>query len=184
MDEIEILKLLSKNTQSAEHSGYEDALMKSHKKKSRLPIDKILKLYQYDPELVSLLLNKEQDEKEGIMEESEYYKETKDFGHFNEPYAKYIVSSLHHTENGRKLVGEKFNMNKAKEVCERYKNFLPYDTTPCDVYVAINIQYHDYCKLFKEWFGNNMEQKIIESAISHWFGNNDYKLWNYIKKQL
>lgn len=35
-------------------------------------------------------------------------------------------------------------------ICERYKEVLPNDVEPCDVYVAINAQYHDYAKLFEE----------------------------------
>lgn len=55
-----------------------------------------------------------------------------------------------------------------------------------DVYVAINAQYHDYCELFKSWFGDGVEQKIIESAVIFWFKDDDYKdgfkLWNYFKE--
>lgn len=35
-----------------------------------------------------------------------------------------------------------------------------------DVYVAINAQYHDYCELFKAWFGDSVDSKIVESAIN------------------
>lgn len=35
------------------------------------------------------------------------------------------------------------------------------------MYVAINSQYHDYVELFKSWFGDNVDQKIIESAIKY-----------------
>lgn len=35
-----------------------------------------------------------------------------------------------------------------------------------DVYVAINAQYHDYAKLFEEWFGGNIDNKVFESAIN------------------
>lgn len=106
--------------------------------------------------------------------------------HFNEPYAKYLVSEMYHIENGRKHVGEKFDMSKAKEICERYRGIIPHSVTPADVYVAINAQYHDYCELFKSWFGEGIDQKIIESAIIFWFKDDDYKdgfkLWNYFKE--
>lgn len=52
-------------------------------------------------------------------------------------------------------------MNKAHEICERYKEVLPNDVEPCDVYVAINAQYHDYAKLFEEWFGGNIDNKVF-----------------------
>lgn len=100
--------------------------------------------------------------------------------HFNESEAKYLVSEMYHTENGRKHSGEKFDMHKAKEICERYRGILPISVTPSDVYVAINAQYHDYAELFKSWFGDNIEQKIIESAIVFWFKDIDSKAENKI----
>lgn len=52
--------------------------------------------------------------------------------------------------------------------------------TPTDVYVAINSQYHDYVELFKSWFGDNVDQKIIESAIIFWFKDVDCKSRNKV----
>lgn len=78
--------------------------------------------------------------------------------------------------------GEKYDMNKAHEICERYKEVLPNDVEPCDVYVAINAQYHDYAKLFEEWFGGNIDNKVFESAITFWFKDVDFdgdKVWEY-----
>lgn len=66
--------------------------------------------------------------------------------------------------------------------CERYKEVLPNDVEPCDVYVAINAQYHDYAKLFEEWFGGNIDNKVFESAITFWFKDVDFdgdKVWEY-----
>ena len=38
----------------------------------------------------------------------------------------------------------------------------------------------------KSWFGDEVEQKIIESAIIFWFKDDDYKgnfkLWDYLKE--
>ena len=67
-------------------------------------------------------------------------------------------------------------------ICERYKEVLPDDVEPCDVYVAINAQYHDYCKLFDSWFGGNIDNKVFESAITFWFKDVDFdgdKVWEY-----
>lgn len=51
---------------------------------------------------------------------------------------------------------------------------------------AIKLHYHDYCELFKAWFGDGIDQKIIESAIIFWFKDDDHregsKLWNYFKE--
>lgn len=103
--------------------------------------------------------------------------------HFSEEAARFKVSQMYHTEGGRKYVGEKFDMMKAKEVCERYRGIIPQSATHADVFVAINAQYHDYCELFKAWFGDNIDNKIIESAINFWFKDDDYKggskVWKY-----
>lgn len=53
-----------------------------------------------------------------------------------------------------------------------------------DVYVAINSQYHDYAELFKNWFGDGIEQKIVESAIVFWFKDADCKAENKVVEYL
>lgn len=104
--------------------------------------------------------------------------------HFTESEAKYLVADMYHTENGRKYSGEKFDMHKAKEICERYRGILPTSATVADVYVAINSQYHDYAELFKNWFGDGIEQKIVESAIVFWFKDADCKAENKVVEYL
>lgn len=89
---------------------------------------------------------------------------------------------MYHVKDNKKYIGEKYDMNKAHEICERYKEVLPNDVEPCDVYVAINAQYHDYAKLFEEWFGGNIDNKVFESAITFWFKDVDFdgdKVWEY-----
>lgn len=106
--------------------------------------------------------------------------------HFTESEAKHLVSKMYHIENGRKHSGEKFDLHKTKEICERYRGVLPLSTTVNDVYVAINAQYHDYAELFKNWFGDSIDQKIIESAIVFWFkdvdSTSENKLVDYFKE--
>lgn len=104
--------------------------------------------------------------------------------HFSDSEAKYLVSEMYHVENGRKHVGEKYDMHKAKEIIERYRGILPTSVTPADLYVAINTQYHDYAELFKNWFGDNIDQKIIESAVVFWFKDADCKAENKIVEYL
>lgn len=102
--------------------------------------------------------------------------------HFNEYEAKELVEQMYHVKDNKKYIGEKYDMNKAHEICERYKEVLPNDVEPCDVYVAINAQYHDYAKLFEEWFGGNIDNKVFESAITFWFKDVDFdgdKVWEY-----
>lgn len=99
----------------------------------------------------------------------------------SEHEAKHIVSEMWHSANGKKFLGEKFSMHKAQEVYNKYKQALD-DYTVEDVYVAINAQYHDYCSLFKLWFGDNIDNKIIESAIKFWFMDVDYQGGNKVHK--
>jgi hypothetical protein len=127
-----------------------------------------------------------------IMEDPVYLSKSTDSishtnnGHVSETEAKELVSKMYHLENGRKYVGEKFDIYKAKEVCERYRGILPISVTTCDVYIAINSQYHNYVSLFKAWFGDNIEQKIVESAIVYWFKDDDqvdkYKWFKYMNE--
>lgn len=122
----------------------------------------------------------------GMMDEPDYSDKDKLFrmmleddgstnNHFNESTAKYLVSQMYHTSGGRKFVGEKYDMSKAKEITERYRGIIPQSATYADVYVALNAQYHDYCELLKVWFGDNIDTKVVESAINFWFKDDDYK---------
>lgn len=100
--------------------------------------------------------------------------------HIGELKAKKLVSEMYHIESGRKYVGEKFDMYKAREVCERYRGSIPATVTVYDMYLAINSQYHDYVELFRSWFGDDVEHKIIESAIVFWFKDPDSKVENKV----
>lgn len=70
--------------------------------------------------------------------------------------------------------------NKEMELFKAFKEASK--TNPNLTYVAINAQYHDYAKLFEEWFGGNIDNKVFESAITFWFKNVDFdgdKVWEY-----
>lgn len=95
--------------------------------------------------------------------------------YIGEEKARAVVAQLYHYWNGRKCVGEKFDMYKAKDVMDRYKSALPHDITLCEVYIAINMQYHDYFCLFSSWALDDIDHKIIQSAITYWFLDEDYK---------
>lgn len=93
-----------------------------------------------------------------------------------------ITNNINSFDKFLKPIADKDGMNKAHEICERYKEVLPNDVEPCDVYVAINAQYHDYAKLFEEWFGGNIDNKVFENAITFWFKDVDFdgdKVWEY-----
>nr|UVY35263.1 MAG: hypothetical protein [Bacteriophage sp.] len=130
--------------------------------------------------MVALLIKNDREEKILTMLMSGGYND--DGYHFDEYEAKEVVEQMYHVKDNKKYIGEKYDMNKAHEICERYKEVLPNDVEPCDVYVAINAQYHDYAKLFEEWFGGNIDNKVFESAITFWFKDVDFdgdKVWEY-----
>lgn len=93
--------------------------------------------------------------------------------YIGESKAKELVSKMYHIKEGKKYIGEKYNFYTAKEICERYKGIISPTVTPCDIYIAINSQYHDYIELYKRWFTDNIDQKIIESAMIFWFKDAD-----------
>lgn len=125
-----------------------------------------------------------------MMENMSYEDKRKFMGkqeeHFNEQIARMVVSKLYHKEDGRKVSGEKYDMAKAHEICERFKGIIPSSINHYDVYVAINTQYHDCCELYKGWFGMDVDYKIVESAIDFWFKDDDFhkgnKIFEYFKE--
>lgn len=105
-------------------------------------------------------------------------------GTFDEFEAKEIVSEMYHYDGDRKHTGEHFDMHKAKEVFNKYKDSFVTKASPEDVYIAINAFYHDFCKVLKSWFGSNIDEKIILLAMTFWFKDDDYqgnKLMNYFE---
>jgi hypothetical protein len=105
-------------------------------------------------------------------------------GTFDEMEAKDIVAEMYHYEGDKKHSGEHFDMRKAKEVFDRHKNVFVVKATPCDVYVAINAFYHDLAPTMKQWFGSNVDEKVIMLAIAFWFKDDDYqgnKLMDYFE---
>lgn len=110
-----------------------------------------------------------------VSEKDEFVDRLKDYNnkhieHFNESYAKYIVSKMWHKDaSGKKSIGEKYDILKAKEVYERYRGVIPMSITPADIYIAINYQYHNYHCLFTKWFGNDIDYQLIESSMMFWF---------------
>ena len=112
----------------------------------------------------------------------QYAYKAKTFRHMNEEESKELVSKMYHIEDGRKYIGQKFDINKAKEVCERYRGYIPTSVTYCDIYIVINSHYHDYISLYKQWFGDKADCKIIESAMVFWFMDDDYKYEDKVQK--
>ena len=98
-----------------------------------------------------------------------------DIKSFTEEEAKHIVSKMYHINGNRKYLGERYGIEKAKEVCMKYRSVLAKNISYIDVYIAINSQHHDYCDLFNIWFPNSADNKIIEAAITYWFKDADYE---------
>ena len=115
---------------------------------------------------------------------SRSYRDHSQEGAFDEFEAKEIVSEMHHYEGDRRHTGEHFDMHKAKEVYEKYKSHFVVKASPCDVYIAINAFYHDLGSTLKQWFGSNIDEKVIMLAIAFWFKDDDYqgnKLLDYFE---
>ena len=103
--------------------------------------------------------------------------------HLTENQAKDMVSKMYHINSNRKYIGEKFHIYKAKEICERYRSMIPKEANYIDVYLAINSKYHNYICLFKQWFDeNDIDCKIIQSAIHYWFNDDDWAYKDKIQK--
>ena len=104
-------------------------------------------------------------------------------GHLTEHQAKDMVSKMYHVDVNRKYIGEKFDIYKAKEICERYRSIIPKEANYIDVYLAINSQYHNYICLFKQWFDkDDVDCKIIQSAINYWFNDDDWAYKDKVQK--
>ena len=97
-----------------------------------------------------------------------------------------VRGKIEASADGKHLLEEQLKLvkllkSKIVEVTNK-EEVLPNDVEPCDVYVAINAQYHDYAKLFEEWFGGNIDNKVFESTITFWFKDVDFdgdKVWEY-----
>lgn len=86
----------------------------------------------------------------------------------------------------KKLSLYKLFLSITKKIYEEHKAELPTYVNCIDLYVAINAQYHDYNELFKKWFIEAYNDKLIASAIDFWFDDDDYpdhnKLQDYFNE--
>lgn len=98
-----------------------------------------------------------------------------------------VKGRIEATPEGKELLQKQLKIVKklkGKIIQETNREILPTSATVADVYVAINSQYHDYAELFKNWFGDGIEQKIVESAIVFWFKDADCKAENKVVEYL
>ena len=108
--------------------------------------------------------------------------------HFDKEYAEWQVAQMHHeSKDGKEYKGEHWSMDATTSVMARYKPMLPSEVTPCDFYVALNAEWHDYHCWAKEHFATEeeMELAIIEMAVVFWFKDDDWptpdKVWCYFR---
>lgn len=105
--------------------------------------------------------------------------------HFNEEFARWQVSMMHHKgADGKVYKGEHWSIEQTNAVIAKYKSVLPKETTEWDMYTVLNSGFHDKCTLFKKWFEGEYEEKIIEDAINFYFMDEDApegKVWKYFK---
>ena len=109
--------------------------------------------------------------------------------HFDKEYAEWQVERMHHkSPDGKVYKGEHWTMEQTSEVMQKYRGKISAEITPCDFYVALNTQWHDYICWAKEHFPNeaDAENAIIEMAVRFWFMDDDWgdncKVWEYFRK--
>ena len=101
-----------------------------------------------------------------------------------------LRNRVYHTKaNGIVCRGEVFTVEDAKAIYDKHVRNINREITYWDVYVAVNAQYHDYVRLYQDWFPNlteeQLDEKVIYSAINFWFKDEDAgagKVWNYFKE--
>lgn len=149
--------------------------------------------------LISLLKNKNQDiyseffdnfkevtKKMNSEEKSKFIDRLKDYDNksensFTESLAKILVSKMKHSDDiGNVYLGEKYNLLKAKEIYEKYKDKIHNSVSYIDLYIAMNYNYHKFYCIFNKHLNKNLDDLIFESTIAFWFDPNCY---NSIKFQ-
>lgn len=109
--------------------------------------------------------------------------------HFDEKFAKWQVEQMYHKDDdGKEYRGQHWSIAEAEEVYSKNKSKLPSGTTVFDVYVAINIFWHDLFDGYKHFVSENgLPEKLsseltIKSAIKFFFMDDDAidgKVWIY-----
>lgn len=107
--------------------------------------------------------------------------------HFDKEYAEWQVERMYHKCGDKVYKGEHWTYEQTSEVMTKYRSMLPSDITPCDFYVALNSQWHDYQCWAKDKFSTEAEAEnaIIEMAVRFWFMDDDWKgntkVWEYFR---
>lgn len=68
-----------------------------------------------------------------------------------------------------------FLQSQKQAINEAYRrNAIPNANNGATQNQQVPTQYHDYAKLFEEWFSGNIDNKVFESAITFWFKDVDF----------
>lgn len=108
--------------------------------------------------------------------------------HFDREYAEWQVEQMHHKCGDKMHKGEHWSHEETTQVMQKYRPMLSPEITPCDFYVALNAQWHDYHCWLRGIYATEEEVDlaIIESAVVFWFKDEDYdgndKVWVYFRK--
>jgi hypothetical protein len=108
--------------------------------------------------------------------------------HFDQEYAEWEVEQMHHKSlDGVIHRGEHWSHEQTTELMQKYRGKIPSEITPCDFYVALNAQWHDYICWAMEHFESEVDAElaIIEMAVRFWFLDYDWgdntKVWEYFR---
>ena len=103
---------------------------------------------------------------------------------FDETFGKLQIESMHHKgSDGKEYHGARWSTDDMKAEYEKYKPSLPSGTTFWDFAVAITGNWHDKVDLFKKWFPDAFEERVIEDAVNFYFKDEDApsgKVWRYM----
>lgn len=109
--------------------------------------------------------------------------EGKNGPHFDREHAEKVVVCMYHIgEDGRKVTGEAWSVDDARQAAGPYWSEMEKGTTDYDVYVALNMWQHDLgCN-----YVNRSKDELVEDALTWAFMDDDAeegKLWRYMWSQ-
>ncbi|MGL5732322.1 MAG: hypothetical protein ACRCX5_14530 [Bacteroidales bacterium] len=107
--------------------------------------------------------------------------------HSNEDFAEWQVSEMFHKDKiGTVHKGEHWSVNQTTQIYEQIKNKIPNTYNKYDWYVVMNMKYHDYICMLKEWFPeadeSHITPKVVDMSVSYLADSDseDGKIWNYL----
>lgn len=110
--------------------------------------------------------------------------------HYNEAFAKARVAAMWNCKDASCSKEEHhahFTMEQSMDYYRKFKTELPAKVNQYDFYVAINAQALNYGKTFAEWFTDDADKRLVESAVKFWFQDADFakgkdvKVWEYFE---